>query len=209
MQKIPKCKTKFIIPQPNYLKISKKEHNDETINNNASKISQKKLKFSIGRRFGKDITNSIKENVQNNLIEASMKSISIDKTNNNSIYIKKHSSVSQVSQKEQPNLKVQNHKIQDNKSGIMISKKAHSTSVFNSNKINNKHEHITSEMNNNNNNKKSTKLHNAISFGCNNGTTEQCNEGKIGKNSVKNMSININNLEPVTKDEINNNHDLM
>ena len=100
MQKIPKCKTKFIIPQPNYLKISKKEQQDDTINNGASKISQKKLKFTM-RHFGKDITNSIKENVQNNLIEASMKSISIDKINNNSIYIKKHSSVSQVNQKEQ------------------------------------------------------------------------------------------------------------
>ena len=201
MQKIPKCKTKFIIPQPNYLKISKKEQQDDTINNGASKISQKKLKFTM-RHFGKDITNSIKENVQNNLIEASMKSISIDKINNNSIYIKKHSSVSQVNQKEQ-NSKIQEKKMIENKSGIMISKKAHSTSVFTNNKILHKHGHITSEMNNKNN-KKSTKLHNAISFGCNNVSSEQLNDGKFG--SVKNMSLNINNIESVSKDDLNNHH---
>ena len=201
MQKIPKCKTKFIIPQPNYLKISKKDQQDDTINNGASKISQKKLKFTM-RHFGKDITNSIKENVQNNLIEASMKSISIDKINNNSIYIKKHSSVSQVNQKEQ-NSKNQEKKMIENKSGIMISKKAHSTSVFTNNKIIHKHGHITSEMNNKNN-KKSTKLHNAISFGCNNVSSEQLNDGKFG--SVKNMSLNINNIESVSKDDLNNHH---
>ena len=201
MQKIPKCKTKFIIPQPNYLKISKKDQQDDTINNGASKISQKKLKFTM-RHFGKDITNSIKENVQNNLIEASMKSISIDKINNNSIYIKKHSSVSQVNQKEQ-NSKNQEKKMIENKSGIMISKKAHSTSVFTNNKILHKHGHITSEMNNKNN-KKSTKLHNAISFGCNNVSSEQLNDGKFG--SVKNMSLNINNIESVSKDDLNNHH---
>ena len=201
MQKIPKCKTKFIIPQPNYLKISKKDQQDDTINNGASKISQKKLKFTM-RHFGKDITNSIKENVQNNLIEASMKSISIDKINNNSIYIKKHSSVSQVNQKEQ-NSKIQEKKMIENKSGIMISKKAHSTSVFTNNKILHKHGHITSEMNNKNN-KKSTKLHNAISFGCNNVSSEQLNDGKFG--SVKNMSLNINNIESVSKDDLNNHH---
>ena len=201
MQKIPKCKTKFIIPQPNYLKISKKEQQDDTINNGASKISQKKLKFTM-RHFGKDITNSIKENVQNNLIEASMKSISIDKINNNSIYIKKHSSVSQVNQKEQ-NSKIQEKKMIENKSGIMISKKAHSTSIFTNNKIIHKHGHITSEMNNKNN-KKSTKLHNAISFGCNNVSSEQLNDGKFG--SVKNMSLNINNIESVSKDDLNNHH---
>ena len=208
MQKIPKCKTKFIIPQPNYLKISKKEQLDDNINNNASKISQKKLKFSIGRRFGKDITNSIKENVQNNLIEASMKSINVEKSTHNNIYIKKHSSVSQVNQKEHQNLKIHEKKIQENKSGIMISKKAHSTSVFNNNKNNNKREHLSSEMNNNNN-KKSTKLHNAISFGCNNVTSEQINDSKYGKSSFKNMSLNINCLESVSKNDLNNNRDLM
>ena len=202
MQKIPKCKTKFIIPQPNYLKISKKEQQDDTINNGASKISQKKLKFTM-RRFGKDITNSIKENVQNNLIEASMKSINVEKSTHNNIYIKKHSSVSQVNQKEHQDLKIQEKKIQENKSGIMISKKAHSTSVFTNNKILHKHGHITSEMNNKNN-KKSTKLHNAISFGCNNVSSEQLNDGKFG--SVKNMSLNINNIESVSKDDLNNHH---
>ena len=137
-----------------------------------------------------------------------MKSINVEKTNHSSIYIKKHSSVSQVNQKEHQSLKIHEKKIQENKSGIMISKKAHSTSVFNNNKINNKREHLSSETNNNNN-KKSTKLHNAISFGCNNVNSEQINDSKFGKNSVKNMSLNINCLESVSKNELNNNHDLM
>ena len=161
MQKIPKCKTKFIIPQPNGLKITKKEYLAEesnTINiNNAQKISQKKLKFSGNRRFGKDITNAIKINVKTNLMENSINNTNLEKTSTN-IYIKKHSSVSSV---------VQNNtkKNQENNTGAEISKKNHSTSIFNSKIINAKHQHTISEVSNPK--IKNTKLHNAISFGIN------------------------------------------
>lgn len=157
MQKIPKCKTKYIIPQPNGLKVAKKEYlADESvtiINNNAEKISKKKLKFSGNRRFGNDITNAIKIKVKKNLIENSVQNSNLEKTNTN-IYIKKHSSAAQKNGKTN----------EENKSEIPINKKNHSTSVFNS-KNNVKHHHTISEITKSKMN--DTKLHNAISFGFN------------------------------------------
>ena len=80
MQKIPKCKTKYIVPQQNYLKVIKKETSDDnTINNKCEKIPQKKLKFSVNRKFGKDITNAKKVKIQKNLIENPNKNLNIEK----------------------------------------------------------------------------------------------------------------------------------
>ena len=57
-----KNKIKGVVPQV-YLKASKKEAADIKIN----KIPKKKLKFNnSNRRFGNDITNSIKNNAQYN-----------------------------------------------------------------------------------------------------------------------------------------------
>ncbi len=57
-----KNKIKCVVPQI-YLKASKKEAADIKIN----KIPKKKLKFNnSNRRFGNDITNSIKNNAQYN-----------------------------------------------------------------------------------------------------------------------------------------------
>ena len=66
MEKIVKTrsknKIKSVVPQI-YLKASKKESIDIKIN----KIPKKKLKFNnSNRRFGNDITNSIKNNAQYN-----------------------------------------------------------------------------------------------------------------------------------------------
>ena len=66
MEKIVKTrsknKIKSVVPQI-YLKASKKESVDIKIN----KIPKKKLKFNnSNRRFGNDITNSIKNNAQYN-----------------------------------------------------------------------------------------------------------------------------------------------
>ena len=66
MEKVAKTrsknKIKSVVPQI-YLKASKKESIDIKIN----KIPKKKLKFNnSNRRFGNDITNSIKTNAQSN-----------------------------------------------------------------------------------------------------------------------------------------------
>ena len=99
MNKVPKCKPKFLIPHQNNIKISQKESFNEHL---VPKITQRNLKFSGNRNFGKDISNSIKNNVKNINNNQSTKIDSAnDKKNNNNIYIKKHSSASQVAQKTQ------------------------------------------------------------------------------------------------------------
>ena len=80
MNKIPKCKTKIIIPPP-YIKVTKKESLDNnanissnfsknTMNNKANKISQKKLKYNndSSRHFGDDISSKIKNVISPNII---------------------------------------------------------------------------------------------------------------------------------------------
>lgn len=80
MNKIPKCKTKFNIPQQ-YIKVTKKESleknssnngtlsNNNIMNNKANKISQKKLKFNndSSRHFGDDISSKIKNAISPNI----------------------------------------------------------------------------------------------------------------------------------------------
>ena len=62
MNRIPKCKPKYFIPHQNNLKITQKESLNEHL---VPKITQRNLKFSANRNFGKDISNSIKNNVSN------------------------------------------------------------------------------------------------------------------------------------------------
>ena len=52
MNRIPKCKPKYFIPHQNNLKITQKESLNEHL---VPKITQRNLKFSANRNFGKDI----------------------------------------------------------------------------------------------------------------------------------------------------------
>ena len=159
MNRIPKCKVKYFIPHQNNLKIAQKESFNEHL---VQKITQRNLKFSANRNFGKEISNSIKNNIQNSNHSKKIASEQ-DKINNN-IYIKKHSSASQVAQKAQKiKIAINDKKLRENKSGANINKK----NDISINKENNKNINIKREKISSTN---GSKLHSSISFGINNGT---------------------------------------
>ena len=159
MNKIPKCRSKYFIPQANNIKPAPKDSNREHL---VPKITQKNLKFSANRQFGKDITNSIKVNGHNIYNNHTTKISIADKMSNNNIYIKKHSSASQVSQKTQKlKISINDKKLRENKSGSMLNKKCDVTSSEYYYKNNNiKKEYVPQAG--------SSKLHSSISFGVNN-----------------------------------------
>ena len=218
MNKIPKCRSKYFIPQVNNIKVTQKETIKEHL---VPKITQKNLKFSANRQFGKDITNSVKDNIHSILYNNhNTKVISIvDKKQNSKVYIKKHSSASQVAQKNQKTkIGVGEKKLREYKSGSLI---------------NNKNDITYSEYyynNNNNNNSKNinvpqshqggSKLHSSISFGINNkrpiSSVNNCISVRLSnpKNNSKvytilnNKSINIhssNNYTGIVNNNYNNN----
>ena len=123
MNRIPKCSSKFSIHQAKDIKPSQKEFSKENL---AQKISKKMLKFSASRYFGKDITNNSKSNIHSIYNNHCTKIVTIvdKKQNASNIYIKKHSSASQVVQKPQ---KIKNNlderKIRENKTNFLINKK--------------------------------------------------------------------------------------
>lgn len=219
MNKIPKCRSKYFIPQVNNIKVTQKETIKEHL---VPKITQKNLKFSANRQFGKDITNSVKDNIHSILYNNhNTKIISIvDKKQNSKVYIKKHSSASQVAQKNQKTkIGINEKKLREYKSGSLI---------------NNKNDITYSEYyynNNNNNNSKNinipqshqggSKLHSSISFGINNkrpiSSVNNCISVRLSnpKNNSKvytilnNKSINIhssnNNYTGIVNNNYNNN----
>lgn len=100
MYKIPRCKTKSLIPQP-CLKLAKKDlvpKRTDFINTNNlnSKLSQNKIKYyNSGRYFGNDISNQIKNtnpltpymnNMTNRQVRKSLSNVN-EKVSNKKIYI--------------------------------------------------------------------------------------------------------------------------
>ena len=168
MNRIPKYRSKYYIPQPNNIKPSKKETTKENL---AQKISKKTLKFSANRQFGKDITNNVKSNIHSIYSNHSTKIVNVmeknsNSNNNNNIYIKKHSSTSQIAQKN-PKIKISigDRKLRENKSGSVINKKSEmlvSEYNFNKNNNNTKKEYPASGSTHG-----GSRLHSSISFGMN------------------------------------------
>ena len=209
MNRIPKCKPKYFIPHQNNLKITQKESFNEHL---APKITQRNLKFSANRNFGKDISNSIKNNVTN-LNNNNSKKVPLDgeKKQNNNVYIKKHSSASQVSQKTQKvKISINDKKLRENKSGAFINKKNDiSINKENLKNINLKKEKITPAN--------GSKLHSSISFGINNNVTRPFTGNAISvripsqkSNKARNVSnnkisINKSNNNILPLDNNNNN----
>ena len=213
MNKIPKCRSKYYIAQANNIKPAPKDSNKEHL---VPKITQKNLKFSANRQFGKDITNSNKGNTHNNFNNHTTKIVTIiDKKSNNNVYIKKHSSASQVSQKSQKlKIGINDKKLRENKSGSLINKKSDISTSDNCNKNNNnlKQEYIPQQ--------EGSKLHSSISFGINNINTRLLsnnnnnsisvrlsnpkNNNKV-PNNLNTRSININNNKYTVGNISNNN----
>ena len=194
MNRIPKYKAKYLIPHQNNLKIGEKESVKEHL---VPKITQRNLRFSANRNFGKDISNSIKNNGPNSNSNHSKKnSTDMDKKINNNIYIKKHSSASQVSKKTQKiKISINDKKLRENKSGGIINKK----NDISINKINLKKEKVTAGN--------GSKLHSSISFGINNGSNRPVTGNAISvripshkNNRLRNSS---NNRISINKSNIN------
>ena len=207
MNKVPKCKPKFLIPHQNNIKISQKESFNEHL---VPKITQRNLIFSGNRNFGKDISNSIKNNVKNINNNQSTKIDSAnDKKNNNNIYIKKHSSASQVAQKTQKiKIAINDKKLRENKSGAIINKKNDiSINKDNYKLMNTKKENININVAQN-----GSKLHSSISFGVNNeggrpftGNPTSVRVPCQKSNRLRNSSINkISISKNINNNNINN-----
>ena len=209
MNKVPKCKPKFLIPHQNNIKISQKESFNEHL---VPKITQRNLKFSGNRNFGKDISNSIKNNVKNINNNQSIKVDSAnDKKSNNNIYIKKHSSASQVAQKTQKiKIAINDKKLRENKSGAIINKK----NDISMNKDNYKIMNSKKDKENININvaQNGSKLHSSISFGVNNevgrpfsGNPSSIRVPSQKSNRLRNSSINkISISKNINNNNINN-----
>ena len=180
MNKIPKCRSKYFIPQANNIKPAPKDSNREHL---VPKITQKNLKFSANRQL----------------------------MSNNNIYIKKHSSASQVSQKTQKlKISINDKKLRENKSGSMLNKKCDVTSSEYYYKNNNiKKEYVPQAG--------SSKLHSSISFGVNNNVrplssinnsiSVRLSNPKTTKihNNINSRGININVNNNYGNPSINNN----
>ena len=169
MNHIPKCSSKFSIHhQAKDIKPSQKEFAKENL---AQKISKKMLKFSASRYFGKDITNNSKSNIHSIYNNHCTKIVTIvdKKQNASNIYIKKHSSASQVVQKPQ---KIKNNlderKIRENKTNFLINKKEYPPP--------------SSSQGGN-------KLHSSISFGIN----YNIRPASTSNNNNKSISVRISN----------------
>ena len=198
MNRIPKAKGKYFIPHQNNMKITQKESNNEHL---VPKITQRNLKFSSNRNFGKDISN-----VKNNQNKHNNSKVDDKKSNN--IYIKKHSSASQVSQKTQK-IKISiNDKqlLKENKSGGMIKKNDININKNNYKILNAKKEKEKEKEKEKINLIVNSKLHSSISFGVNNNNGTRPYSGTSNsvripnqKNSKKpkngsNTKININKI---------------
>ena len=196
MNKIPKCLSKCSMPQANNIKVSQRDSIREHL---VPKITQKNLKYSATRKFGKDITNSNKGNIHSIYNNHCTKIITIaERKANTNVYIKKHSSASQVAKKsENSKIATNDNKLKENKSGYMINRKNDSKAseyYYNKNYyLKNDYPHPGG-----------SKLHNSISFGMNNfiGASTNINNSMSVRltnpinnrvqTSLNNRSINLN-----------------
>ena len=214
MNKIPKCRSKYFIPQANNVKVPQKESIRGHL---VPKITQKNLKFGANRQFGKDITNSVNDAINSICNNNNTKIVTfVDKKQSNNVYIKKHSSASQVAQKTQKmKITINENKLRENKSNCGIKKKSDITAseyYYNNTKnINIPQAH-----------QGGSKLHSSISFGINNNkrplsgfnncisvrVSNPKNNSKV-HSSLNNRSINFhnsNNYSGLINNYYNNNN---
>ena len=184
MNQIPKSKIRHYIPPPFP---QNKSQNNYLIENPKISNNHNNTKFFISRNFGKDITNSMKNNEQHN---QNISTINVNyrknrnSVNSNDIYIKKHSSANSIV--DLNNRQTTNNN--NNKLGGFVSRKN-----CNNNRINNSRQRNTRieikkglQLN--------TKLHNSISYGNSNKELRQYTVNSVRNNtnmiSVKVSSIN-------------------
>ena len=182
MNKIPKYRVKYFVSQQNNSKISQRESYKEHI---PPKITQRNLKLSGKRNFGRDITNSIKNNNQNICNNRSTIINGVERRSNNIINVQKHCSATQVTQKiEDIKIAINVNKIRENKSGSCVHNKRNDISDIKVKEVNKKR-NLRRE---NGVHMASSQLHNSISFGINN--VNNMISGKVMYGKIPNQKFN-------------------
>ena len=182
MNKIPKYRVKYFVSQQNNSKISQRESYKEHI---PPKITQRNLKLSGNRNFGRDITNSIKNNNQNICNNRSTIINGVERKSNNIINVQKHCSATQVTQKiEDIKIAINVNKIRENKSGSCVHNKRNDISDIKVKEVNKKR-NLRRE---NGVHMASSQLHNSISFGINN--VNNMISGKVMYGKIPNQKFN-------------------
>ena len=195
MDRIPKNRIRNNIPQPFHQNKSQKEY---TIDNSKIIQNHNNTIFYVSRNFGKDITNTNKNNVlktQNN--PKIITNLSKNKIMNKSIYIKKQPSATSIN--ENNNIGNGSNYNNDYKSKLtgFVSKNNYNITSYNnrSNKSRQKNTRIE--------NNKNYKMHNSISYGSNNTNRPYSHNGE--RMSYVN---NNNNMISVRVTNNNNNKSL-
>ena len=160
MDRIPKNRIRNNIPQPFHQDKSQKEY---TIDNSKIIQNHNNTIFYVSRNFGKDITNTNKNNVlktQNN--PKIITNLSKNKIMNKSIYIKKQPSATSINENNNNgNGSNYNNDYKSKLTGF-VSKNNYNITSYN-NRSNNSRQKNTRIENN-----KNYKMHNSISYGSNN-----------------------------------------
>jgi len=192
MDRIPKNRIRNNIPQPFHQNKSQKEY---TIDNSKIIQNHNNTIFYVSRNFGKDITNTNKNNVlktQNN--PKIITNLSKNKIMNKSIYIKKQPSATSINE----NNNIGNGSNYNNyKLTGFVSKNNYNITSYN-NRSNNSRQKNTRIENN-----KNYKMHNSISYGSNNTNRPYSHNGE--RMSYVN---NNNNMISVRVTNNNNNKSL-
>ena len=204
MNRIPKSKNRNYIPPPFPPNKSQKENclDIPKISNNTNNI-----KFFISRNFGKDITNKTNNNVQNRQNNSLLK-LNTNNTNNKTIYIKKHSSATSVSD---INYKINNENINhNNKLSGFVSKKNSSINNNNHNNKSNYSRQRNAKMEINKDLQLNTRLHNSISYGNGNSTLRsyKCNTLRNNTNMIS-VRVSKNSKSKEKKNNNTNNNQII
>ena len=195
MNKIPKYRVKYVVSQQNNSKICQREAYKEHI---PQKITQRNLKLSGIRNFGRDITNSIKNSNHDIYNNRTTTINGISRKSNNTINVQKHCSSNQVNQKiEEIKIITNGNKLRENKSGSYAHNKKNDTSYIKE-----------KEVNKNRNSRRqngvhmvSSQLYNSVSFEVNNANKlvsgsiiyEKIPNKKYNKININKTNINSNN----------------
>ena len=195
MDRIPKNRIRNNIPQPFHQNKSQKEY---TIDNSKIIQNHNNTIFYVSRNFGKDITNTNKNNVlktQNN--PKIITNLSKNKIMNKSIYIKKQPSATSINENNNNgNGSNYNNDYKSKLTGF-VSKNNYNITSYN-NRSNNSRPKNTRIENN-----KNYKMHNSISYGSNNTNRPYSHNGE--RMSYVN---NNNNMISVRVTNNNNNKSL-
>ena len=191
MNQIPKSKIRHYIPPPFP---QNKSQNNYLIENPKISNNHNNTKFFISRNFGQDITNSLKNNDQNN---PNISTINVkyrknrNSVNSNDIYIKKHSSATSISDINT------RQTMNNNKLGGYVSRKN-----CNNNRANNSRQRNT-RIEINKGLQLNTKLHNSISYGNSTKEIRQYTANSI-RNNTNMISVKVSNINK-SRERNNNN----